>query len=224
MESPLCPPADPGFRLIETFRWEPGRGVLRRGRHLARLARSAARLGITPRGVEAALDGLSGEGPLRVRLTVDADGRADITTAPFSPLPEGAIWNVSLAEDILEPDDPWLRVKTTRRALYDKVRAELPEGLDEVIFLNRRGELCEGTITNLFVDRWDKVLTPPVSCGLLPGVLREEILANGDAVESVMSLKTLQTARRIYVGNSLRGLIPVKLVGLANLPSRPATP
>ncbi len=217
MESPLRPPTDPGFRLIETFRWEPGRGVLRGRRHLARLARSAARLGITPRGVDAALDGLAGDGPLRVRLTVDADGRADITTAPFSPLPKEAVWTVAVAQELLRSDDPWLRLKTTRRALYDKVRAELPDGIDEVIFLNERGELCEGTITNLFVSGGRNLLTPPLACGLLPGVLREEVLVNGDAAESIMTLNTLERARSVYVGNSLRGLIPARLFGVANI-------
>ena len=224
MESPLRPPPDPGFRLIETFRWEPGRGILRKKRHLARLARSAAPLGIEPCGIEAALDGLAGDRPLRVRLTVDKDGRAEVSHAPFTPLPRDSVWRVAIAGEILNSDDPWLRVKTTRRALYDKARADLPEGLDELIFLNQCGELCEGTITNLFVDMGRKLLTPPVSCGLLPGILREEMLANGDAVESLLTLNSLETARRIFVGNSLRGLIPARLFGLANIRSRPTTP
>lgn len=224
MESPLCPPSDPGFRLIETFRWEPGRGILRRDRHLARLMRSAARLGIVPKGVAAALGGLSGYQPLRVRLTVDISGTPEVMTAPFEALRDGAVWNVAVADTLLTSDDPWLGVKTTRRAIYDEARAQLPEGVDELIFLNERGELCEGTITNLFVDTGDDMLTPSLTCGLLPGVLREEMLDKGGVIESVVTLNTLQSAKRIYVGNSLRGLIPVRLFGVANMPSRPAAP
>ncbi len=224
MESPLRPPPDAGFRLIETFRWEPGRGVLRRDRHLARLMRSAARLGITPQNVDAALDGLTDDGPLRVRLTVDAGGQPELTTTPFHPLPSGTVWTVGVADEILNSDDPWLRVKTTRREIYDAARAHLPQGLDELIFLNERGEICEGTITNLFVDMRRGLLTPPVSCGLLPGILREEMLSNGDAVESLLTLNSLETAKRVYVGNSLRGLIPARLVGVANIRSRPSAP
>lgn len=212
MESPLCPPTDAGFRLIETFRWEPGRGILRRERHLARLMHSAALLGITPRGVEDVLEALSGDHSLRVRLTIDRDGCTEMTCLPFQPLPEGAVWRVSIADQRLVSNDPWLRLKTTERQIYDAARAALPEGVDEALFLNERDELCEGTITNLFVGVRDRLLTPPINCGLLPGVLREELLADSDAAESVLTIDVLQAAREIYVGNSLRGLIPAQLI------------
>ena len=211
MESPLCPPDDPGFRLIETFRWEPGAGVIRRDRHLARLARSAARLGIVPQGAQRLLDGVTGPGPLRCRLSVDRDGKCALTTAPFVPLPAGTLWQLALAGPRLHSGDPWLGVKTTQRALYDSARANLPDGVDEMIFLNERGELCEGTITNLFVRRRDRLLTPPLASGLLPGILRETLLERGEAEESSLTPESLQTAKALYVGNSLRGLIRARL-------------
>ena len=212
MESPLCPPSDPGFRLIETVRWEPGKGILRREMHLARLMASAARLGIVPSGIDGALSGLSGDAPLRVRLTVDKAGRAEVTTAPFQPLPHGTVWNVAIAKDRLSSDDPWLGVKTTQRALYDTTRANLSSGVDEMLFLNENSELCEGAITNLFVDLGQGLLTPPVSCGMLPGVLRQEMIANGSATERVLTEEDLHKARALYVGNSLRGLIVAQLI------------
>jgi 4-amino-4-deoxychorismate lyase len=212
MEGPLCPPPDPGFRLIETFLWTPGAGVQRRAGHLARLARSAARLGIEPQGVEAALNELRGEGPLRGRLTVDGQGRAEVTAAPFAPLPEGTVWRVALADARLDPGDPWLGVKTTQRALYDRARAALPEGVDEVLFLNTHGEVCEGTITNVFVETDAGLVTPPLDCGVLPGVLRAEMLETGQAVEKTLTPADLATAGSIWVGNSLRGLIRARLV------------
>ena len=51
----------------------------------------------------------------------------------------------------------------------------MPEGLDELLFLNERGEVCDGTITTLFFDRGEGLRTPPLSCGLLAGVLRAEL-------------------------------------------------
>ena len=213
MESALCPPADPSFRLIETFRWEPGAGILHRASHMARLARSAARLGIRPRGVDTALAELSGDSPLRVRLTVDANGQAGVTSAPFTPLAHGTIWRVAIADKLLRSDDPWLQVKTTQRAQYDTARAHLPDGVDELLFCNERGELCEGTITNLFVRVDDQLLTPPLSSGLLPGVLRQEMLDSGEAIEAVLTPAALQRATQLFVGNSLRGLIPASLAG-----------
>ncbi|WP_306113485.1 MULTISPECIES: aminotransferase class IV family protein [unclassified Roseovarius] len=214
MESPLRPPPDPGFRLIETFRWEPGKGIIRRNKHLARLTRSAAAFGIDLQGVNAALDRLSGSTPLRVRLTVDAAGRAEVTTAAFAPLPEGTVWRIAIAPERLAAGDPWLRVKTTQRHLYDTARASLPEGVDEFIFLNERAELCDGTITNLFARIGPDLMTPPVSCGLLPGVLREVLLSEGRAIERTLTTDDLSNATALYVGNSLRGLIPARLVHL----------
>ena len=212
MESPLCPPADPAFRLIETFLWEPDRGIRRRDLHLARLMRSAARLGITPENIPHVLEGLSGDQALRVRLTVDAAGRAEVTSAPFTPMPDGAIWRVAWADQRVRSSDPWLQVKTTERQVYDAARASLPDGVDELLFLNERGELCEGTITNLFAQMQDKLLTPPLISGVLPGVLRQEMIDNGDAFEALLTQDSLRDARTIYMGNSLRGLIPAQLV------------
>lgn len=210
MESPLCPPADPGFRLIETCRWTPEGGVHLRNRHLERLDASAARLGIVPRGVTQALDAVTGQGPQRLRLTVNVRGRVEVAVQPFAPLPPGTVWRLALAGERVRADDPWRQVKTTERAIYDRARAEMPEGIDEIVFVNERGELCEGTITNIFVDMGAGLLTPPLSCGVLPGVLRAQMLARGLAREALLTLADLRTARAIHVGNALRGLIPAR--------------
>ncbi len=211
MEGPLCPPDDPHFRLIETLLWTPEAGFQRGARHLARLARSAARLQIAPVGVEAALARVTGAGPLRVRLTVDRAGAARVEAAPFAPLPCGSVWRVAISDTSLASDYPWLGVKTTQRALYDAARAGLPGGVDEVLFCNENGALCEGTITNLFVRGTDGLVTPPLSDGVLPGILREELLNSGAAREGSLRVEDLATGA-VFVGNSLRGLIAVEMV------------
>jgi 4-amino-4-deoxychorismate lyase len=120
-------------------------------------------------------------------------------------------WVVRLAEARVASSDPWLRLKTTERQLYDAARAALPEGVDELVFLNERDEVCEGTITNVFLDLGDALLTPPVACGLLPGVLRADLLARGACREAVLLPGDLARGR-LLVGNALRGLIPARLV------------
>ena len=211
MESPLRPPADPGFRLIETCLWTPEGGIHRRARHLARLNATADRFGIVPRGVEAALDALNGQGPLRVRLTVDAEGHAEVTAQSFAPLPGGTVWRVGFAGERVTARDPGRQVKTTERGIYDRARATMPEGVEELLFLNDRGEVCEGTITSIFVETEKGLLTPPLSSGVLPGILRAELLQTGQAREAVLTPPDLQSAKRLHVGNALRGLIPVTL-------------
>ncbi|SFR11022.1 aminotransferase class IV family protein [Poseidonocella sedimentorum] len=213
MEKPLCPD-EPGFRIIETFARRDG-AFPRLDRHLARMGRTARALGIAfdAAAVRALLPD---EGELRCRLTLDRAGRAEITTAPLGA-PAGD-WRVMIAEPRLRAGDPWLRMKTTRRALYDETRAALPGGIDEALFLNERGELCEGTITNLFLQRDGELLTPPVASGLLPGVLRESLLESGECSETVLTAGDLASAEALYVGNSLRGLIRATLVRDAPMP------
>ena len=191
-----------GVRLIETLLWD-GTRFPRLPLHLARLAQGAARLGFDCdiASVTDALSSATTETPLRVRLTLGTDGGMEVTTAPLPPAKTE--WRIGLAEMRLNSADPWLTVKSTRRAAYDSARAALPEGLDEVIFLNERGEVCDGTITTVFFDRGQGMRTPPLSSGLLPGVLRAEL----GFVEEVLMARDLPRVR-LWVGNALRGLIP----------------
>ena len=203
MESALCAGAgEAGLTLIETLAWD-GRALVRLALHLDRLERSAAMLGwACDRGAAAAaLRAALPAGPARMRLTLDGAGEIAVTAAALPAVP--ALWRLGLAPARLQSDDPWLRVKSSRRAAYDAARAALPGGLDEVVFANECGEVCDGTITTLFFDRGQGLRTPPLSCGLLPGVLRAE-MAVPEAVLRVDDLPSV----RLWVGNSLRGLIP----------------
>lgn len=210
MEGALRRSAPDDLRLIETLRWEPGPGFLRLPLHLARLGGGAAALGVAfDRGaVERALGAVHGSGPLRVRLTLGLDGGVEVEAAPL-PAAKPA-WVVRVAEARVASSDPWLRLKTTERRLYDAARAALPESVDEIVFLNERGEVCEGTITNVFLDLGPGLLTPPVACGLLPGVLRAELLARRACREAALAPADLARGR-LFVGNALRGLVPARL-------------
>jgi len=205
------------FELIETMRWEPGAGFLRFDRHLARLYGSAAELGFAcdPQRVGEALMNTVGrqETALRTRLVLARNGEATASVQPYEPLAADKVWRLQLARVRLDSGDTLLRHKTSRRQTYTHARAEyLITQADEVLLANERGELCEGTITNLFADFGDGVLmTPRLDCGLLPGVLRGEFLDEGRAAEAIYSFDDLKSARAVYVGNSLRGLIPARL-------------
>ncbi len=205
------------FELIETMRWEPASGFLRLDRHLDRLYASAAALGFAcdPERIDEVLANVVGGQPaaLRTRLALRRNGDATASAQPFEPLPAGKIWRLRLAQVRLDSRNTLLRHKTSRRETYQQARAEYPAaGADEVLLANERGELCEGTITNLFADFGDGVLaTPGLDCGLLPGILRGALLDEGRAVEAVYTLDDLKSAKAIFVGNSLRGLIPAQL-------------
>jgi 4-amino-4-deoxychorismate lyase len=203
------------FSLIETLRWQPDEGFVRLRLHLARLSRSARRIGFPdPVDVVAKLEDAvkDGEEPRRVRLTFDGQGRIDIATAPFTPLPQDTVWKVRIAGTRLDSGDRLLRIKTTRRAVYEAARAEFsPQQADEVILLNEQQEVCEGTITSIFLDDGSGFLkTPPISCGLLAGVLRTELICQRKARVGRITSDELDKGA-LYVGNSLRGLIRATL-------------
>lgn len=211
MESPLCAGSDdPDLRLIETVLWD-GAGCPRIAGHLARLTAGAQALG-WPCDVAAARAALVARAglPARLRLTLDRAGRIEVTRAALpGSRPQ---WRLALAEGRLFSGDPWLRLKTTRRAHYDAARAALPEGVEELIFLNERGEVCDGTITTVFFDRGHGMRTPPLASGLLPGVLRAGMLAEGLCREELLLAEDLPHVR-LWVGNALRGLIPGNWAG-----------
>ncbi|MEC5400163.1 aminodeoxychorismate synthase component I [Uliginosibacterium sp. H1] len=211
------------LRLIETLLCEPGsRDLPRLARHLERLRRSTAELGwrYDEAGLRAALVAACAplaNGPHRVRLLLAPDGSAEVTTAPLDPL--APTQKVGLATMRLEPDDPRLRYKTTARRFYDDaLREAMAAGLFDILFLNTRGELCEGARSNVVLELEDGLWTPPLDCGLLPGVMRAELLDSGRVKEKLLYEQDLRTARRIFVCNALRGLIEVGLEDVAETP------
>ncbi|TJZ91649.1 aminotransferase class IV [Paracoccus gahaiensis] len=178
--------------------------------HLARLRRGCAAVGfpLDEARLAPALAALPQGTVLRTRLAVDGAGGVAVTHAPLPANPP--LWRVILSDLRLDRDDPWLRFKTSRRPVYDAARAALPPGLDEAMLMNAEGELCEGTITSLFLRRGGRLLTPPLRCGLLPGVLRASLLQAGAAVEALLRPEDLNEGD-ILCGNALRGLIPARL-------------
>lgn len=212
------------FHIFETMRWRPAsefdQGGFDRGNaHLRRMAASARRFSMPfdPHAIHATLDNeLSGfVDDKRVRVALLEDGELEVDVAD-APLPVTTKWRLGLAETKLDAGDMWLRHKTSNRRLYDQDRATFCSGdvpqFDELIYCNQRGELCEGAISSLFIDDGSDVLkTPPLDCGLLPGILRESLLQNGKAAEAVLTLDDARKAEALFVGNSLRGLIPAEL-------------
>jgi para-aminobenzoate synthetase/4-amino-4-deoxychorismate lyase len=207
---------DPGFELFETLRLEDGVYPLL-DLHLERLQASARSLGFACPLVEvsAALVAAAAARPqalFRVRLSLAHDGSCRVLVAALRE-EAGKSWRVCLAAEALPVDDYLLRHKTTARTRYDRTLAALAArpALFDAIFLNTRGEVCEGARSNVFVARDGVLLTPPLACGLLPGVMRRTLLESGRAVEQVLRREDLLQAPALYVGNALRGLLPVVL-------------
>ena len=202
------------FELIETLLHDAGSGYWLLERHLKRLEASAAYFGYAfdESAVRVALTdavkGRAGE-RLRVRLLLAEDGKLTVTVAEQPAQKPGAVMRYVISETRLDSTNAFLFHKTTRRELYDREWQHYADTMkaDEVLYLNERGELAEGSRTNIFVERDGKLVTPPLSSGLLPGVLRSELLASGKAVEATLTPDDLKGGNVVYVGNSVRGLV-----------------
>ncbi|MFF2322137.1 aminotransferase class IV family protein [Agrobacterium sp. NPDC058088] len=207
-------PAD--LTLKETLRWEPQTGFQRIDQHMRRLLRSADALGFRApvNAVQMLEKQVGGEKPLCVRLVMNYKGELDIQTTEFHPLRESAVWRVRIASNTtLDSSDTFYRHKSSRREPYDAARAEFSaEEADEVLLLNERGELCEGSSTSIFVETPDgHLLTPPLDSGILPGVLRADLIRERKARGQALIPDDI-VGRKLFVGNSLHGLIAAELV------------
>ncbi len=218
----------PIFELIETLLWQPGEGYWLLDLHLERLLASAASLGFfaDQTAIRAELAALAAPFTTsqRVRLTLAKDGALHLTHTPGeAPRHEPDLALAAAAtgrpQVVFSPQhtdsrDPWLYHKTTLRSRYDTERARATAaGFYEMLFLNERNEVTEGAITTIFAQRQGKLLTPALGCGLLPGVFRRHLLATSPIPieEAVLTLDDLRRSEALYVGNSVRGLVAVRL-------------
>ncbi len=214
----LTDPVKP-FDLIETMLYEPGRELVLLERHMDRLRTSARYFGFAfDEGAvrNALLDAVKGKAErLRVRLLLSEDGTVSVTTTPLPPASPEAVMRFVVSPTRLNSADIFLFHKTTRRELYDKEWQHYSEtaGADEVIYLNERGELAEGSRTTIFIEKDGRLLTPALISGLLAGTLRAELMASGRAKEAVLGLDDLKAADAVYLGNSVRGLVRAKPIG-----------
>jgi para-aminobenzoate synthetase/4-amino-4-deoxychorismate lyase len=153
-----------------------------------------------------------------MRLTLDKTGAAEITFAPLVPLTE-EVAGVLLGPDhgfaTMQAADPLLLHKTTRRAEYDRGwrEAESHDAFD-TLFFNERGELTEGGRSNVFVMLDGRWWTPPLSSGVLPGVMRSVLLDDPDmqAGERVLTREDVLNAQALLLCNALRGAMPARII------------
>ena len=198
------------FDLIETMAFDPDAGIAMLDRHLARMKASADLFGFTfdrhaaRNEMQAATFRL--REAKRIRLVLAASGAVAIEVAAMPPSPP-VPWRVAIVPMPVGPSDFRLRHKTSDRGFYDAARRRA--GTDEVLFAVD-GKLTEGSFTSLFVRRADGMLvTPPLTRGLLPGVMRAELIDRGEAVEGDLAPADLNDG--FLLGNALRGLIPAHI-------------
>lgn len=209
--------------LIETMKADAAGMIALLPYHLRRLKHSAQALGYDYPGdgvviaaIKAALDQARSASThlsdTRVRLLLSPIGRLDIQTAVLPAL-QGVPW-IALTTLELDSAEPLLQHKTTHRPWYDDATQWLAQHPDyfDLIFLNEKGELCEGSRSNIYVLRNGAWLTPPLASGLLGGVLRTQLLETGQAEEAMLTPLDLTAGKdSIRLSNALRGWFDVEL-------------
>ena len=196
----------PPFELLETMRFEGAAGCELLDGHLARLSASAEYFDypLDLPALRRQLDALGGslaDGVHKVRLLLASSGQVRLESEPIPPeLPPARI---AIASAPVDETDPFLFHKTTHRERYRRALAEHP-GADDVILWNRGGELTEACNANLVLEIDGALVTPPLEAGLLPGVMRAKLLAEGRIAERVLRLDELRGASAIYLINAVR--------------------
>jgi para-aminobenzoate synthetase/4-amino-4-deoxychorismate lyase len=200
------------FDLIETMAFDPLAGLSRLEAHLERMRASAETFGFhfdrhsARNELQAATFRL--RAPSKVRLLLAKSGAMAVETNALPVAPTEV--RVAITALPVEAHDFRLSHKTTDRNFYDDARRA--SGTFEVLFTDTDGFLTEGSFTNIFISRDDLLLTPPLDQGLLGGILRNELIETGKAIESKLRPDDLKNT--FFIGNSLRGLLPARVTGL----------
>jgi len=201
----------PKIKLIESIRLKNEKYWLL-DLHLKRLKASAEyfSIPINISKIKTALRKKTPKGFLKVRVVVDMEGEFNIERAPIEKIKKPV--KVKISKRKTNSKNSFLYHKTTERGFYDKERTKSEsQGFFDILFTNNKGELTEGSISNIFVLKNKKLYTPKLECGLLGGVLRESLLGSKKAKEKILYPKDLKEAAKIYIGNSVRGLLEAKV-------------
>jgi para-aminobenzoate synthetase/4-amino-4-deoxychorismate lyase len=201
-----------GFEIFETMYATREDGCRHLERHLARLQASSAYFcypfaeELARAGAIAACAVLPAHTPHRLRMALQPDGEVVVHTAPLAPL-DGPV-ELLLSDEPVDSNALFARHKTNIRSRYDAAwkRAE-SVGAFDTLFFNEHGELAEGGRSSVFVRVGGRWYTPPLSSGVLPGVMRGLLLEDPawNAIECPISRETLERAQEIVVCNALRG-------------------
>ncbi len=200
--------------LIESILWQKRKEFYLLDLHIRRLKNSCEHF-LIPLNLKAlkkklrkVIDGEDEK--LKIRVLVDIDGRITTEKEKINDIKQPV--RIRLSSRRVDLNNRFLYHKTTQRSFYDREKREANrKGFFDVIFLNKKEQITEGSITNVFILKNKNLCTPPLDCGLLPGVLREHLLITGKAKEKILYLKDIKEADKVYIGNSVRGLLEAKL-------------
>ena len=210
------PTLPPGCELIETMRVMPDGDIPLWPSHYKRLERSATALGfpfdrpaLTEVKKKIVIE--AKRTPQRCRLTLNRDGELTFPMLPLSSIPEPVSIRICESPSVRPPEMRFLEAfKVSSRDHYDRAFAERGTA-DDVLLLNEAEEVTECTIYNIYIENKAGIFTPPLQCGLLPGIERTRLIEAGWATEQTLSISDVTSASQLYVSNAVRGCLRASL-------------
>jgi len=196
------------FSLLETMLWMPDNKYFLLDYHLRRVRDSAEYFGI-PLNIDCIRRNLTKievtikNCPHKVRLLISQDGAISCESVQLKDSAQRCPVRLRLASIPVDSSNPFLYHKTTNRKIYDSVRVAAAD-CDDTLLWNERGEITETTIANVIVKLDGELVTPPVSCGLLPGTYRAWMIDRKKVKEKVIMVDDLKRCEAIYIINSVR--------------------
>lgn len=210
----------PQFAIFESLLWDGSFPFLHA--HLSRMENSALYFDFPFDSTEAErllleyADSLHPGSSSKVRLELSSSGKLLVSSITIGAHAGSGV--VTISDQRTSSNDRFLFHKTTNRRLYTEAyERAVREGFEDILFLNERDELTEGAISNVVLQFGETLYTPPLSCGLLPGVYRQHLIATNPAIsERVLTLEDLSRADAVFLCNAVRGLRRVR-IGMAGM-------
>ena len=208
--------------ILETFLWDPKLGIKNFSHHKKRLKKTAHELKypFDDDCFENAIRSINSDNkPQRVRLALNNLGEFNIQQNDYVPHQSDKEITFSISKYPLSDNVQVTRHKISSRNFYDGERNRIKKitNADEVVFFNKKNHICEGSFTSIFIKKNGVLITPPLSCGLLPGVLRAKLLEKKQVIEETLTINDIIEADEVFLGNSLRGLMKAKLLHVSPL-------
>ncbi len=202
------------FKLLETMRFQPEHGYVLLDQHLHRMKESALFFGFhfNISEIQKILFGDAEEWTeeKRVRLLLDQSGTITLDHASLSLKSESVI-KIAISDEPVQKNNIFLFHKTTNRDVYDQAMMSC-KAADDVILYNQYGEITESCIANIAIEIEGIWVTPPISCGLLAGTKRADLLNKKQLVERILYKEDLINAVKIKLFNSVRGEYPAERI------------
>lgn len=216
----------PDFNLVESLLIKNGR-VENLEAHLARLINGADKLlfNCDVNSIKQQITTLFAEHKelnddnlFKLRIELQHSGKYLIEYAPIQASTK--IFNIMVLNKPLDTSHPLFNYKTTAtsvRGLYTKLDSQYkPAHIDELIFINQHQQITEGRFYNFIIQINGQLITPPLTCGLLGGIFRQQLLDTGVLIEQIINVELLDHAEKIYLCNDVRGLIECHYCGEIN--------